>query len=142
MVARRARGGGGGGGGGRAGGRAGGRNDDCVAARTARAPPAPCASPSPGQAAASPPPIGHRRPSRPAHRARRALHAQVDVDLFFKEELTIGKKIKLCENLITALRSMRCPHILQAHQIQVRGAAAPALRARCRVPLATRARGA
>ena len=54
-----------------------------------------------------------------------ASGAKVDVDLFFKEELKIGQKIKLCENLITALRSMRCPHVLQAHQIQVRATFGP-----------------
>ena len=41
----------------------------------------------------------------------------VDVDLFFRENSTIGQRIKLCENIVKALRSMKCPHPLQAHQI-------------------------
>jgi len=42
----------------------------------------------------------------------------VDVDLFFQENSTIGQKIKLSENIVKALRGMRCPYPLQAHQIQ------------------------
>ena len=49
----------------------------------------------------------------------------VDVDLFFQENSTIGQRIKLSENIVKALRSMRCPYPLQAHQIQ--GSDFPAL---------------
>ena len=41
----------------------------------------------------------------------------VDVDLFFRENATIGQRIKLSETIVKACRSMKCPHPLQAHQI-------------------------
>eukprot|EP00753_Platysulcus_tardus_P007692 PLAT15393.1.p1 GENE.PLAT15393.1~~PLAT15393.1.p1 ORF type:complete len:647 (+),score=430.85 PLAT15393.1:25-1941(+) len=47
-----------------------------------------------------------------------ASGAIVDVDLFFQENSTIGQKIKLAENIVEALRRMKCPFPLQAHQIQ------------------------
>ncbi len=49
----------------------------------------------------------------------------IDVDILFTENSTIGEKIKLSEHIVTACRKMRCPHPLQAHQIQ--GSDFPAL---------------
>ncbi len=43
---------------------------------------------------------------------------EVDVDLFYSENLTIGQQIRLCENIIRVLRAMGCLHPLQAHQIR------------------------
>lgn len=42
----------------------------------------------------------------------------VDVDILFQENSTIGQKIKLSESIVHALRKMKCPHSLQAYQIQ------------------------
>ena len=42
----------------------------------------------------------------------------VDVDILFQENSTIGQRIKLCETIVNVLRTMKCPHPLQAHQIQ------------------------
>lgn len=42
----------------------------------------------------------------------------VDVDILFTENSTIGEKVQLSEKIITVLRGMRCPHPLQANQIQ------------------------
>ncbi|XP_071521254.1 coiled-coil domain-containing protein 93 isoform X2 [Panulirus ornatus] len=42
----------------------------------------------------------------------------VDVDLLFHENLTIGQKIALTERIVRALRSMKCPHRLEPHQVQ------------------------
>eukprot|EP00742_Colponemidia_sp_Colp-10_P002267 GILJ01002421.1.p1 GENE.GILJ01002421.1~~GILJ01002421.1.p1 ORF type:complete len:576 (-),score=138.77 GILJ01002421.1:203-1930(-) len=44
--------------------------------------------------------------------------SNVDVDIDFSEDLTLGQKTKLGENIVNALRKMKCPHPLQAHQIQ------------------------
>lgn len=44
--------------------------------------------------------------------------AAVDVDILYKEDLNLGQKIQLSENIIKVLRSMRCPSPLQANQIQ------------------------
>lgn len=44
--------------------------------------------------------------------------AAVDVDLFYDEELQLGAKIQLAENLVKVLRAMQCPSPLQAHQVQ------------------------
>ena len=35
----------------------------------------------------------------------------VEVDLFFQENSTIGQRIKLSENIVKALRQMRCVYI-------------------------------
>jgi len=43
---------------------------------------------------------------------------QVDVDILFEENATIGKRIKLSEDIVKVMRSMKCPHDLSAHQIQ------------------------
>ena len=42
----------------------------------------------------------------------------VDVDILFQENSTIGQKIALSEAIVTALRKMNCPSNLQPHQIQ------------------------
>lgn len=42
----------------------------------------------------------------------------VDVDILFQENSTIGQKIALAEAIVTALRKMNCPSNLQPHQIQ------------------------
>lgn len=42
----------------------------------------------------------------------------VDVDILFQENSTIGQRIALTEAIVTALRKMGCPNPLQAHQIQ------------------------
>lgn len=43
---------------------------------------------------------------------------QVDVDIFFEEDASIGVKVQLCEKIIRVMRTMQCPHPLQANQIQ------------------------
>ncbi|KAJ2944287.1 hypothetical protein O0L34_g18273 [Tuta absoluta] len=42
----------------------------------------------------------------------------VDVSLLFEENLTIGKKIALTEKIVKVLPSMKCPFIIEPHQIQ------------------------
>lgn len=42
----------------------------------------------------------------------------MDVDIFYTDELPLGRKIKLAENVVKVLRKMKCPSPLQAHQIQ------------------------
>lgn len=42
----------------------------------------------------------------------------VDVDLLFSENLTIGQKIALTERIVRVVQSMKCPHQLEPHQIQ------------------------
>jgi len=43
---------------------------------------------------------------------------EVDVDILFQENSTIGQKITLSEAIVTQLRKMHCPCPLQPHQIQ------------------------
>lgn len=47
-----------------------------------------------------------------------ASGVEVDVDIIFQENSTIGQKIKLADQLVKALVKMRSPHPLQSHQIQ------------------------
>ena len=47
-----------------------------------------------------------------------ASNVDVEVDLLFDEEMTLGQKIRLGENVVAALRKMRCPCPLQTHQIR------------------------
>ncbi|CAG0921640.1 unnamed protein product [Notodromas monacha] len=55
-----------------------------------------------------------------------AAAVDVDVDLFYDADaLSIGQKIALTEKLVHALQRVRCPHIIQPHQIQ--GLDAPAI---------------
>ncbi|CAH0761106.1 unnamed protein product [Diatraea saccharalis] len=42
----------------------------------------------------------------------------VDISLLFEENLTIGKKIALTEKIVKVLPSMKCPYIIEPHQIQ------------------------
>lgn len=42
----------------------------------------------------------------------------VDVDILFQENSTIGQKIALSETIVKALRKMHCPAPIQPHQIQ------------------------
>ncbi|KAF7996361.1 hypothetical protein HCN44_001993 [Aphidius gifuensis] len=42
----------------------------------------------------------------------------VDVDLLFHENLTIGQKISLTEKIVAMLPKMNCPHRIEPHQIQ------------------------
>lgn len=42
----------------------------------------------------------------------------VDVDLLFHENLTIGQKIALTEKIVAVLPEMKCPHRIEPHQIQ------------------------
>jgi len=43
---------------------------------------------------------------------------EVDVDILFTENATIGQRIALSEAIVSAMRKMKCPHQLQPHQIQ------------------------
>ena len=43
---------------------------------------------------------------------------QVDFDLFLSEDAKMGEKIQLSEKIEQALHRMKCPHLLQAHQIE------------------------
>ena len=47
-----------------------------------------------------------------------ALVAKVDFDLFLREDAKIGEKIQLSEKIEKALQRMKCPHSLQAHQME------------------------
>lgn len=53
----------------------------------------------------------------------------VDVDILFQENSTIGQRISLSEAIVRALRLMKCPEPLQPHQIQggIAGADYPAI---------------
>lgn len=42
----------------------------------------------------------------------------VDVDILFTENATIGEKVQLSEKIIAVMRAMNCPHPLQANQVQ------------------------
>jgi len=42
----------------------------------------------------------------------------VDVDLLFQENSTIGQKIALTERIVAVLPLMKCPHRIEPHQIQ------------------------
>lgn len=42
----------------------------------------------------------------------------IDIDLLFQENSTIGQKIALTEKIVSVLPKMKCPHRLEPHQIQ------------------------
>lgn len=42
----------------------------------------------------------------------------LDVDLLFQENSTIGQKIAVTEKIVSVLPKMKCPHRLEPHQIQ------------------------
>ncbi|KAL8586393.1 Coiled-coil domain-containing protein 93 [Nucella lapillus] len=45
-------------------------------------------------------------------------NVDVDVDLLFQENSTIGQKISLTEKIVAVLPKMKCPHRIEPHQIQ------------------------
>lgn len=45
-------------------------------------------------------------------------NVDLDVDLLYQENSTIGQKISLTEKIVAVLPRMKCPHELQPHQIQ------------------------
>lgn len=47
-----------------------------------------------------------------------SIGIDVDVDILFQENSSIGHQIALSEAIIAALHKMGCPRTLQAHQIQ------------------------
>ncbi|XP_035783356.1 coiled-coil domain-containing protein 93-like isoform X2 [Anopheles albimanus] len=47
-----------------------------------------------------------------------ACDYDVDVDLLFHENLTIGQKIALTEKIVAVLPRMQCPFLIEPHQIQ------------------------
>ncbi|XP_062517530.1 coiled-coil domain-containing protein 93-like [Corticium candelabrum] len=42
----------------------------------------------------------------------------LDIDLLFQENATIGQKIALTEKIVAVLPQMKCPHRIEPHQIQ------------------------
>ncbi|XP_050304813.1 coiled-coil domain-containing protein 93 isoform X2 [Anthonomus grandis grandis] len=47
-----------------------------------------------------------------------SLSVDVDVDLLFQENSTIGQKIALTEKIVAVLPKIQCPHRIEPHQIQ------------------------
>ena len=47
-----------------------------------------------------------------------AANEDVDVDILFEENASIGKKIALTEKIVEALPRLKCPLRLEPHQIQ------------------------
>ncbi|KAF2896178.1 hypothetical protein ILUMI_09995 [Ignelater luminosus] len=47
-----------------------------------------------------------------------SCNIDVDVDLLFQENSTIGQKIALTEKIVAVLPKMKCPHRIEPHQIQ------------------------
>ncbi|KAL4222275.1 Coiled-coil domain-containing protein 93 [Mactra antiquata] len=45
-------------------------------------------------------------------------NVDIDVDLLFQENSTIGQKIALTEKIVAVLPRMKCPHRIEPHQIQ------------------------
>lgn len=45
-------------------------------------------------------------------------NVDLDVNLLFQENLTIGQKIDLTEKLVAVLPKLKCPYIIEPHQIQ------------------------
>lgn len=45
-------------------------------------------------------------------------NVDIDIDLLFQENLTIGQKISLTEKIVAVLPKMKCPHRIEPHQIQ------------------------
>ncbi|CAD5116478.1 DgyrCDS5360 [Dimorphilus gyrociliatus] len=45
-------------------------------------------------------------------------NVDLDVDLLFQENSTIGQKIALTEKIVRVLPKMKCPHRIEPHQIQ------------------------
>eukprot|EP01116_Phalansterium_solitarium_P006175 TRINITY_DN1847_c0_g1_i1.p1 TRINITY_DN1847_c0_g1~~TRINITY_DN1847_c0_g1_i1.p1 ORF type:complete len:620 (-),score=223.70 TRINITY_DN1847_c0_g1_i1:534-2393(-) len=51
-----------------------------------------------------------------------ASNVDLDIDVFFQEDASMGQRIKLGENIIRALNRMKSPFRLESHQIQGGGA--------------------
>lgn len=47
-----------------------------------------------------------------------SLNVDIDVDLLFQENSTIGQKIALTEKIVAVLPKIKCPHRIEPHQIQ------------------------
>ncbi|XP_044254005.1 coiled-coil domain-containing protein 93 [Tribolium madens] len=47
-----------------------------------------------------------------------SCNVDVDVDLLFQENSTIGQKIALTEKIVIVLPKLKCPHSIEPHQIQ------------------------
>ncbi|XP_018569500.1 coiled-coil domain-containing protein 93 isoform X2 [Anoplophora glabripennis] len=47
-----------------------------------------------------------------------SCNVDVDVDLLFQENSTIGQKIALTEKIVAVLPKIKCPHRIEPHQIQ------------------------
>ncbi|KAJ8949297.1 hypothetical protein NQ318_006722 [Aromia moschata] len=47
-----------------------------------------------------------------------SCNVDVDVDLLFQENSTIGQKIALTEKIVAVLPKIKCPHRVEPHQIQ------------------------
>ncbi|KAL3284946.1 hypothetical protein HHI36_019077 [Cryptolaemus montrouzieri] len=47
-----------------------------------------------------------------------SCNVEVDVDLLFQENSTIGQKIALTEKIVAVLPKLQCPHLIEPHQIQ------------------------
>ncbi|XP_052794983.1 coiled-coil domain-containing protein 93-like isoform X1 [Mya arenaria] len=45
-------------------------------------------------------------------------NVDIDIDLLFQENSTIGQKIALTEKIVAVLPRMKCPHRIEPHQIQ------------------------
>ncbi|CAG9821762.1 unnamed protein product [Phaedon cochleariae] len=47
-----------------------------------------------------------------------SCNVDIDVDLLFQENSTIGQKIALTEKIVAVLPKIKCPHRIEPHQIQ------------------------
>ena len=43
--------------------------------------------------------------------------SNIDVDIEFEDDLTMGQKVKLSEKVCVAVKEMECPYPIAAHQI-------------------------
>jgi len=48
----------------------------------------------------------------------KAADMKLDFDVYYRENANLGEKIRTCDTVTQALASMKCPHPLQAHQLQ------------------------
>uniref|UniRef100_A0A8D8Q915 Coiled-coil domain-containing protein 93 n=1 Tax=Cacopsylla melanoneura TaxID=428564 RepID=A0A8D8Q915_9HEMI len=47
-----------------------------------------------------------------------SCNVDIDAELLFQEDLSIGQKISLTEKIVVVLPEMKCPHFIEPHQIQ------------------------
>ncbi|XP_017300235.1 coiled-coil domain-containing protein 93 isoform X3 [Diaphorina citri] len=47
-----------------------------------------------------------------------SCNVDIDAELLFQEDLSIGQKISLTEKIVVVLPEMKCPHRIEPHQIQ------------------------